>query len=162
MHMQVGASLDLGYSFSQDSIFISNGMSIIEQRKDKDLKNLWNAYLDLGLNYRVNRLRFNLGVRGSYAVLNRFAFRETTRTTHLGSFFTSEGESIEAEGSDVWTGVNRMSLDTYLSINYRINTDYSFGAFAGKRLNTLINQNMASKAHSNRPVRFGVVLNAHF
>lgn len=160
--VQAGGSLDVGYSFSQDSVFILNGLSIEETRKDKDLKNLWNAYLDLGFYHRKNRWQFGLGFRGSYALFNQFYYVETTRITHLGTFNTLAEETNERDGKGNWSGINRMSLDAYLNINYQINTNYSVGLFAGKRLNELIKNNMANQAYSNTPVKFGVVINKLF
>ena len=159
---QIGGSLDVGYSFSQDSVFIFNGLSIVETRKDKDLKNLWNTYLDLGIYQRKEQWRFGLGFRGSYALYNQFSFVDRTQVTHLGRFDSSGGQTIESEGRGNWSGINRMSIEAYLNIHYHLDANYSLGIVAGKRLRALIKNDMAKQAYSNIPVKFGVVLNKHF
>jgi hypothetical protein len=160
--VQAGGSLDIGYSFSQDSIFILNGLSIEEIRKDKDLKHIWNGYLDVGYYHRKNRWQFGLGLRGSYALFNQFYFVESTIVSSLGTFNTGGGEWNQREEKGSWSGINRMSVDAYLNINYQLFANYSVGVFAGKRLNKLIKSDMANQAHSNIPVKFGVVLNKYF
>lgn len=159
LKVQAGGSLDVGYSFSQDSFFIFNGLSIRETRKDKDLRNLWNAYLDVGLYHRKNNWQFGLGFRGGYALFNQFDFVETTRLTTLNG---SSGETKENVGKGNWSGMSRMSLEVYLNINYQMNANFSVGLFAGKRQNELIKNDMASRAYSNTPVKFGVVANKYF
>ena len=160
--VQAGGSLDIGYSFSQDSVFILNGLSIEEIRKDKDLKHIWNGYIDVGYYRRKNKWQFGLGFRGSYALSNQFYFVKSTQVTHLGTFNNSSGQTIEKTEKGSWLGMNRMSVDAYLHINYQLFPNYSVGFFAGRRLNELIKSDMANQAHSNTPVKLGVVLNKHF
>lgn len=161
--VQGGGSLDVGCSLSQDSLFVFNGVSIVEIRRDKDLKNLWNAYLDFGLYQVKNKWRFGTGLRSSYALVNQFYLTEHTRTTHLGTFNALNGttnyEKVE-RGS--WAGINRMNFEAYLNINYHLNSNYSMGIFAIKRLNKVIDKDMAKQAYSNTPVRVGVSLSKHF
>lgn len=159
LKVQAGGSLDIGYSFSQDSVFIFNGLSIEEIRKDKDLKNIWNAYLDLGVYHRKNRWQMGLGIRGSYALFNQYYYDERTLITSIGSIV---GNTNQWSGKGNWSGINRMSFDAYLNVNYQMNTNYSVGLFAGKRLNELIKKDMAKQAYSNTPVKFGVVINRYF
>ena len=160
--VQLGGSLNLGYSFSQDSVTIINGLSIIEERRDKDLVHTWNAYLNVGAFYQKGNWRFGLGLKSTYALLNQFYFVENTKITHIGTFDASIGETIQRYDRGDWTGLNRMGFKGYLNVNCHINANYSIGFFAEKRFNPLILQDMAQQAYSNIPVEFGVVLNKHF
>ena len=163
LKVQGGGSLDVGYSLSQDSLFVFNGMSIVEIRRDKDLKNLWNAYLDFGLYQVKNKWRFGTGLRSSYALVNQFYLTEHTRTTHLGTFNTLNGTTnYEKVERSSWAGMNRVNFEAYLNINYHVNSNYSMGIFAIKRLNKVIDKDMAKRAYSNTPVRVGVSLSKHF
>ena len=160
--VQTGLALDQGYSFSQDSLLVINGLSIEEIRKDKDLKNLWNAYLDFGLLYSKNKWNFGTGIRGGFAFLNQFYFNEVSHVTHIEVFRISGGTGKKSIQIGNWSGINRLSLDVYLNTNYQINQNYSVGLMVGKRLNELIKTGMAQQAYSNTPVKFGVLLNKYF
>ncbi len=155
--------MDAGYSFSQDSLFIFNGLNIEEVRKNKDLKYTWNAYLGLGGVYRIKNWQFGAGGRLSYALFNQFYFEDATQRLQVlpGSSSTFEFTRQEVE-SGPWDGINRIGIDAYVDIAYRISPGYSVGLFVGKKLNRLINNEMAAQAYSNRPIRFGATLNKHF
>jgi len=162
VNVQVGGRLDVGFSFSQDSVLILRGLSIEERRQDKDLKNTWNAFLDLNVFHRKDNWRFGIGFRGGYSLINQFYFVESTRIKHLGTFNNSVSEINERADNDTWSGINRISFDGYLNVTYQVDTNYSFGLLVGKRLNTLIEKEMANQAYSNTPLRFGVIINKHF
>lgn len=162
LDVQLGGSLNSGYSFSQDSVTILNGLSIVEERRDKDLKQVGNAYLSLGAFYQKYNWRFGVGLRGSYALFNQFYFVENTQITHLGTFNTLSGMIVEREEQGGWTGMNRMGIDGYLQVNYHLNTHFSVGLMVEKRFNPLIQQDLAKRAHSNTPLELGVVMNKHF
>ena len=161
--MQAGGSLNRGFSFSQDSLFTLVGLSIEESRKDKDLKHIWSTYLDLGLYHNYGKWRIGGGLRGSYAVINKFQIVESLRISGLGTFNVSSGGVTGSTSKrESWTGINRLRFDAYFNLQYQIKNNFSLGLYLGKSFNEIIQENLAKQAYSNTPVMVGVQFTRHF
>jgi len=154
----LGFSVTDGYSLSQDSVYITNGLYITETIKEKDLDYMISPFLSTEYFVKSNRLKASVGTRLSYAAYNRFEGNTKTTITDFSGVF--QGWSKE-EYINHWTPVNRFELEGMLNLSYRFN-DFELGLSASKRFNNLIKDNLAERRKSNTPIQFGINLSRYF
>ena len=152
-----GSAID-GYSFSQDSIIIQNGLSIVSNRKNKDLNYIIEAHLSAEYFVRRNKFSFGFGVKNSYAFYNKFTIIEQGEITR----FTGWSQSgSKATIYNQWSGMNRFGITPFTNISFR-HHNYEVGLVVSKRLNKLINGDLAAKQKSNTPYQAGIILSKYF
>jgi hypothetical protein len=143
-----------GYSFSQDSLEIFNGVSTLEKFKNKDLDYIFNIQSNLEYIYKIKSFSISIGPRLSYAIRNEVTEISNSDFTFLNLTQMRTKETIL---SNYWNGMNRYSVEGLFSLSYHKNR-YEFGVTISKRLNKLIVTDEAFSRKSNTPFLFGAMI----
>ena len=154
----LGFNVTDGYSFSQDSIIIHNGVSTNRRFTDRDLDYIVNFQSSLEYIYQINNFSIGFGPRYSYAVLNRISEFSTNEFTFQNTEATSGNNVIL---NNDWSGMNRNSIEGLVNLSYHKNR-FEFGITVTKRLNNLIKSNEAFSRKSNTPLQFGARVSYNF
>lgn len=161
--MQLSLRLNDGYIMSQDSVFLYNDLGSTRLTKHKDLKLLWDGELRLGISKVINnRLELSGGASFSYAFANQFILSE--EVDRYSNQFVTKGTAGKEQyrGSSSWSGLNRLGTGVYLRIGTRFLGIYSIGLVMTRRLNTLVDTDVAATVDSDNVNQFGLYINRYF
>jgi len=151
--INLGGSVVDGYSFSQDSVFIRNGLTIESIERNKDLDFVLNSHLSGEFFIRRKAFSFGLGIKNSYAIFNRFKIIQLTNETRFnGGIF---GGTLKTSAFNQWQGINRLSVEPFANFSYKHN-NYEIGLIASKKLNNLIDGGLAQRRKSNTLIQVGL------
>ena len=154
----LGLSVTDGYSLSQDSIYIVNGLYPEEHIREKDLDYLISPFIATEYYVKRNHLKASLGTRISYASFSKFnGYRRSTITQFNGHSWSSGS----TEHSNIWTAINRLQFEGIVNLSYRFR-NLELGFSASKRFNKLIKDNIAERRKSNVPIQIGINLSRYF
>jgi hypothetical protein len=150
----LGVNLVDGFSVSQDSIQIHNGVLIEKVTTNKDLDYVINSQLGFEYVYAFDNFKFSLGPRFSYAIANKV---NEDCVKELNFFNFTETSMDNSILSNYWNGINRFGIEGKLEASYQFKK-FEIGLNISKRLNKLIKNNEAVSRKSNKPILFGASL----
>lgn len=162
-NVQLGARYDRGYDLTQDSVFIIQGISLIEHTKYKSLKGLWQGLVKLEMMRSYKKLEIGVGSTLTYAVANKFRYYETAYSVN-NVFEIDPADKLKRDvyhQNGTWTGINRFGVEGYLHAEYRLNYKYTFGVLLSQRFNPVIKKDNAQKVFpwsNNRQAHFGIYI----
>lgn len=154
----IGLSFEDGYSVSQDSIIILNGIIIEEITKDTDLSYLINAGINLEYIFKIKQFYYTLGSNIEYGIYNYFNNIEIIKNRSTPFITSTQRNSTFINN---WTGIQRLGFSLNAGLSYKWNR-FEIGATVSKRLNPIIKSDKAKSNKSNTPFQFGLSITNYY